>query len=147
MGWCGHSIYSGDETQSRHFDFIKWSGIRVSENQVMDWMTVNKTKLPKEFIPFFIKGLPRVIKRMPRKIIKGVWDSIGHDDDRAIEWQMLLALCMDNNIKPPKTVYRMGMEATGFLMKDHAADFRNPSLRRKNLKRFVDKAKKMFFDI
>lgn len=63
-------------------------------------------------------------------------------ESSAFEWQMLLSICVDNKIKPPKIVLEKGIEATEWMMLDHAADFDNPSRRRQNLRNFIKRAKR-----
>jgi hypothetical protein len=136
MGWYGYCIYCGDDTQTRHYDFFKWGKIasdyEITEN---DWLTNKGTIIPKIYIDKFIKNIPLILKKMPK--VK-FWN-----EDNAIEWQMLLALFIDNNIKPPKEILSNGITATEYLMEEHAADFNNPSLRRKHLKNFIKKAKNL----
>jgi len=68
------------------------------------------------------------------------------DEDTAIEWQMLMALFISNKITNKvmsdnliKYIALKSIKATEYLMGDHAADFRIPSRRRKNLKAFISK--------
>lgn len=140
MGWSGYTNYSGDDTQTRHYDFIKWSGVKVSEIEIADdeWMMLSKTKIPSKYRDTFILGIPKILKKMPKCKF---WN-----EDRAIEWQMLLSLFLDNNIIPPKVVYDNGIEGTEYLMEEHAADFNEPSRRRKCLKNFIKRAKKLKYD-
>jgi len=145
MGWMSYGVYGGDGTQVWHYDFIKWSGIKipkyqlkgyVREDDIMaEWMG-SKTKIPKPYIQTFKNGLDKIVKKMPKTRY--------FDEDKAIEWQMLLALCLDNKVKPTQTILDNGIEATIYLMGDHARDFDNPSNRRSCLKRFIKKANRMW---
>lgn len=139
MGWYGYTIYSGDDTQTWHYNFIKWSGIKVTEDQIMEdeWVGIRKTKIPDEYLDIFKTGLPKVIKKMPKK--RKFWK----DEYSAIEWHMLLALCVDNKVKSPKIIYDIGLDAVEYLMGAHASDFKNPSRRRRNLRNFIQRAKKL----
>lgn len=130
MGWYGYGIYDGDGTQSCHYDFIKWSGIKVSDDEISNWLVINKTKIPDEYIIPFIKGIPKIIKKMPNVRF---WN-----EDKAIEWQMLAALLRDNNIWHRKIIDK-GLVATDYLMGDHVKDFDKPTYRRAALKRFKAK--------
>lgn len=65
------------------------------------------------------------------------------DEYAAFGWQMLLSLCLDNKIKPPKMLYDNGIKATEYLMTYHASEFTYPSRRRSALKRFIQRAKKL----
>lgn len=137
MGWFAYDIYGGDDTQTRHYDFLKWSDT-AKENQIMeeDWLMIRKTKIPKQYIDKFVTGVPKILKKIKPRTPKH-WN-----DDSAIEWQMLLALFLDNDIKPPLEILNNGISATEYLMGEHAADFDNTSLRRRNLRNFIKKAKK-----
>jgi hypothetical protein len=135
MGWFGYGIYDGDDTQTRHYDFIKWSGVKVDDDEIGEWMGLKGTKIPSEYQVIFVDGINKVLKK-----IKSDYDS---DDDIAIEYQMLLALYLDNNLRPPKIVKEKGIEGAKHLMGEHASDFDNPGTRRKALRNFIAKAKKV----
>jgi hypothetical protein len=132
MGWYGYGIYDGDGTQTLHYDFIKWSKCCVDDDIICDWLTDTGTKIPFDKLKSFKKGIPLVLKRMPK--IKKYWL-----DDDAIVWQMLLSLFIDNKIPIPKIIKENGKSATKFLMGEHAEDFTNVSARRKRLNSFLKK--------
>jgi len=97
MGWFGYGIYDGDDTQSRHYKFLVLSGCAKNDDEIYDgeWVGL-KTTIPKDKIPIFIKGIPKILKKMPKCKF---WN-----EDRALEWQMLLSLFLDNNITPTKEI-------------------------------------------
>ena len=134
MGWGGYTNYSGDGTQTWHYDFIKWSGVKVSDEEIADddWLGLIKTKIPEKYLEAFIAGIPKILKKMSRSKF---WN-----EDSAIEWQMLLALLLDNNIMPEKIIFDKGIEGTKYLLGEHSSDFNNPSARRRNLRNFIKKA-------
>ena len=137
MGWCGYSIYSGDGTQTRHYDFLVWAKCAtVDEIMDGDWLKYGKTVIPKDKQPIFIKNIDKVIKKMPKS---KYWT-----EDTALEWQMLLALFLDNKLTVPKIILEKGVDATNYLMEDHCEDFDVPGLRRSALKRFLKRTK--FFE-
>lgn len=137
MGWFGYTIYSGDETQSCHLDFCKWAKLYKGDDY--EWMELHllnsKTKLDREEQSLFIKNINGVLKKMPKCKF---WDEYN-----AIEWQMLLALFVDNDMTVPKVILEKGVLGTEFLMGEHASDFKEPSKRRQNLKNFIIRAKKL----
>jgi hypothetical protein len=128
MGWFGYGIYDGDGTQTCHYAFIKNAGIKVN---IDEWLGLKGTKIPAEHLSTFIKGIPKILKKMPK--VKVYWT-----DDKAMEWQMLLALLKDNGLYH-KEIYDRGIEATKYLMGEHASDFNNVSARRQVLKNFIKK--------
>lgn len=141
MGWSGYGIYGGDDTQTFHYTILNWAGIKDEEIEVLGkddetnpLLTIKGTKLPKEFITRLKKNIDKVLKKMSHK--KFV------DEDMAIEWQMLLALFLDNKMKVPHIIKKMGILGTEYLMGEHAADFDNPSLRRRNLRNFIKRAER-----
>ena len=136
MGWMGYGIYSGDDTQTCHYKFL--AKAKIANEDEADSMMGRKTIIPKEKHHLLTDNISIVLKSMP-KFSNSMyeWD--------LIEWQMLLSLFLDNNICPPKEVYENGIEATEMLMDEHARDFNNPSARRKVLKNFIEKAKKVYF--
>ena len=137
MGWSGYSNYSGDGTQTCHYKFLTLSGAAKNDDEIYDgdWLTYKGTIIPKDRISLFKKGLPKVLKKMPKTKF---WN-----EDNAIEWQMLLHLFMDNKIKVPTIVKKNGITAAEYLMEDHARDFDNPQARRYHLRKFIEKAKKL----
>ena len=91
MGWYAYNLYGGDDTQTRHLDFIKWSGIKPKKGEeIFDWLLERKTRIPMEYISTFIKGIPKILKRMSK--------SKFFNEDNSIEWQMLAALFIDNKL-------------------------------------------------
>lgn len=137
MGWYNYDIYGGDETQTRHYNFLKWAKV-ATEDQIFNegWLMIRKTKIPNDKIPIFEKNLDKVIKNMPKCKF---WD-----EDKAIEWQMLLALCLDNKIYPSGIIREKGKEATEYLMGEHASDFTKPSKRRAALRNFLKRLNKIY---
>lgn len=135
MGWHGHGIYDGDETQTQHYIFLKLAGITLNEEEENSLLGRRKTTIPKQYIPLFKKNLPKVIAKMHKKKVES-WDEYD-----SIEWQMLMCLLMDNKIKMPATVKKNGIIATEKLLYDGYADeFDEPSKRKAALKRLLKKA-------
>ena len=134
MGWFGYGIYDGDETQTRHITFLKWAKIEHDSDVIFDnYFIEDKTILPKDKLLLFQKNISFILKRITKP---SKWD-----EDSAIEWQMLLALFVDNKLKAPAKIYENGVSATIHLM-EYADDFDNPSKRKKALKKFIDTADK-----
>ena len=137
MGWIDYSIYGRDYTQTQHYDFITWSGAG-NENEILDegWLGDTKTKIPKERIIIFKKGIPKILKRMSK--VKKYWN-----EDLAIEWQMLAALFLDNKIKLPLEIKKNGIDATEYLIQsEHTKEFDYPYKRRAKLRQFLKRLKK-----
>lgn len=131
MGWSGYTIYSGDGTQTRHYDFLKWAKV-ASEDEVFDnnWLQYNKTVVPKDKISILVKNIGLIVNKIPKfKFL---------NEDSAIEWQMLAALLLDNKIKVPKLIKQKAKEATEYLIQE-SGDFDKPYLRRKHLRKFLEK--------
>lgn len=136
MGWSGYSLYSGDGTQTCHYDFIHTAIPLVSNDQICDedWLGSNKTKIPKKYQAAFIKGIPNILKKI--KVPK-FWD-----EDSAIEWQMLLSLFIDNKLKVPPYIINKGLQASNYLLSPsshHCEDFDEPSKRRAVIRNFIKK--------
>lgn len=131
MGWLGYSIYGGDDTQTQHLGFLRKAGLKLSDDEEMDLLGINKTKIPKELLGKFKKNIPLLIKKMP--------NAIHWNEDKALEWQMLAALLLDNKIPLPKKLKKKAIEATEYLMNDHADDFIEPVKRRQVLRKFLEK--------
>lgn len=131
MGWLGYTIYSGDGTQTRHYDFLKWAKV-ASKDEIFDnnWLQNRKTIVPKDRIPILFKNLNLIVNKMPKKQF---WT-----EDSAIEWQMFAALLLDNQIKLPNIVRVRAKEATEYLIQE-SGDFDKPYLRRKHLRKFLEK--------
>ena len=134
MGWCGYGIYSGDGTQTQHYDFFKWAKVKESEFNLGQ-----KTTCTDEAKKKLIEHMEKVLSKMPKlgKFSHSKWNEY-----KAIDWQMLAALLIDLNIKVPKIVKNNAIEASEYLSLDHAADFDKPYLRRKALNSFILKLKK-----
>jgi hypothetical protein len=144
MGWFGYGIYDGDDTQSLHYTWLVKIGVCRDLDDAIDSGIVGcTTKIPKNKIYLLIKNWRKIASSLSKKIETGEWDKHGHDEGRALEWQMLLALFNDNNLKAPKLVFKMGIEGTKFLMGEHSSDFDRPSSRRATLKRFIEKSYKL----
>lgn len=138
MGWCGYGLYAGDGTQSCHFDFIRLMKISDNDDEIFEkFMLYNKTKIPKDKQPLLRKNYKLVVDKMPKRF---------RDEDDALLWQMLLSLYVDNNVKPPKIIFDNGIKATQFLLNDpnHVPEFDKPSARRRCLKAFIERAKKVY---
>jgi hypothetical protein len=133
MGWFGYCIYCGDETQTCHYSFLEWAKIKLDEDCRYDILTNEGTILSKDQWKLFTKNINKVLNKMPKA---HKWN-----DSRAIEWQMLLALYVDNKTKPPAKIRKMGIEATEFLLGEHSSEFSNPQNRRRVLRNFIQKAK------
>ncbi len=138
MGWSGYGMYDGDGTQSRHYDFIKWSKIPTDEYEVDEWMNYKRTKIPKNRIKLFESNLDKVLSKMPK--LENRWHQI--DEDNAIDWQMLAELLISNGLKVPEKVYDMAKKGTEFLMGEHSSEFNKPGLRRATLRRFLKRLEK-----
>jgi len=139
MGWFGHGNYDGDETQTWHYDFLKWAKISKNYEELFEWTVNNKTIVPDEFIPTLKKNLPLILKKMTK------FPKNPHyvNEHVAVEWQMLMALYTDNKIALPKNVLKTCVEASEYLCgNDHAPDFNNPSARRRAIRNLVEKAEK-----
>ncbi len=145
MGWTGYGIYDGDGTQISHIDFLKWAGYKEKYNgEIYDlFLKKNKTSLDKETRQLINKNFEKILKKMPKPIRSEISNQVYFKDYHdCLDWQMLLSLFLDNGMKPPKPVKELGIIATEFLLYDHANGFDDVSLRRANLKRFLNKAKK-----
>lgn len=143
MGWFGYKLYDGDGTQTCHLDFLKRAKIAKNSDVAFDMMmhkgsTGLKTIIPQDKKNLLKKNIALVLKKMPR------WkEPRKMEECDLIEWQMLLALFIDNDIKPTKEVLKNGIEATKELCYDHADDFDYPNKRKKVLKDFIKKAEKL----
>jgi hypothetical protein len=143
MGWSGYGLYDGDCTQSCHFNFIEWAEISDDYDEIFEWVS-NKTVLPEDKKKILEKNAAKIWAKMPKvdKYFCTKRDSAPEID--ALQYQMLLSLFVDNNIKPPKYIYDKGIEATEFLSGEHASEFDYPGRRRSVLKRFAAKATKLY---
>lgn len=143
MGWFGYNIYDGDGTSECHENFLVRAKIAKNSQEASDMFgyrgLIAKTRIPVEKQPLLRKNIALVLKKMPRwKNPRSMeeWD--------LIEWQMLLSLFVDNNIRPTKEVFDNGIAATEELCWEHADDFDYPAKRRKVLNGFIEKAKKLY---
>lgn len=135
MGWWGHGIYDGDGTQTCHYDFIKWAKIESNEEVISQWLTLAGTKIPKNKLPLLKKNCQLILKKL--KVPKH-WK-----EDSALDWQMLLSIFIDNNVKPPVAVYKNGIDATQYLIDECSDDYNNPAARKKVLRGFIAKAQSL----
>lgn len=76
-----------------------------------------------------------------------LWDGLAKlkkpkfwDEESAIEWQMLLSLFMDNEVKPPKIIFATGIEAAQYLKEKCADDYNSPAARKKALNKLIKSA-------
>lgn len=141
MGWCGYGIYSGDGTQSCHYDFLRRAKIKRRDIECEEVMSFRRTILNPEMQKLLRKNIGLVLKKMP-KVPKSKF--VMFDEYSAIEWQMLLALFVDNKMTIPKEIFTNGLYASEYLMGEHASEFNDPSRRRKSLRRFMDRARSVY---
>lgn len=142
MGWFGYGLYDGDETQTAHIDFIRQAIPYLRSDDVYDCLGSSRTILPQNYIKSFKKGIPNILKKIktPKNILK--WN-----EDLAIEWQMLLALFVDNNLMVPHKILVYGMLACNYLLGEHSNDFNEPSKRRASIRRFMKKVDSEFCSV
>ena len=141
MGWFGYGIYDGDGTQTCHIDFLNNAGVtKSSTDEALDLLAVNGTILPADMMQKFVNNINKVLKKMP-KLVRGYFQ----DEDDAIEWQMLLALFVDNKTTPLKEIFDIGFEATVYLDGEHAEGFDQPIERHRVLRNFMSKAKEVYY--
>jgi hypothetical protein len=136
MGWGGYGLYDGDETQTCHYDFMKWAGWK---GDVDDCLQLKKTKLTNDMKVLLAKNIDKVLKKMPKLNKFGFRDS-----QDAIEWQMLLSLFFDNKLLPPKIVFDNGVLATKYLLEYQSKEFDNPAKRKAVLRSFIKRVTKLF---
>jgi hypothetical protein len=136
MGWFGYGIYGGDDTQTLHYKFLLWAKCAESDDEIIDndWLTSKGTKIPNSRKPLLLLNVKRILKKMPKSKF---WN-----EDDALEWQMLLSLFLDNDIKPPKIVFKKGVEATEYLIEQCSDEWARPDLRKRALRNFIKRAKK-----
>lgn len=149
MGWHGYGIYSGDETQTLHIDFMKRLGF--SYEDIEPCLKVGKTSLTEEMIEKICTDGHLIIDKMPKLVTPNIYFT---SDEAALEWQMLLALFIDNDIfsydcddvfeRVCHEVFKVGILATTYLSYQHASEFDYPKKRRAVLKRFSQKATKQY---
>jgi len=135
MGWFGYGIYDGDETQSCHYDYIRWAKVESKEEKIDKWLTLSGTILPEDKRHLLVTNSNLILKKLKKPKF---WDEYS-----AVEWQMLLALFVDNNLAAPDSIYDFGVEATEYLMEQHAEEFDSPKKRRNELKKFLAKAENL----
>lgn len=142
MGWSGYGLYDGDGTQTCHYLFMEQAGWK-DEDAVGDAMTYTrrggKTKLTNEMKEVLANNIDKVLKKMPKPTKFGF-----RKEHNAIEWQMLLALFVDNKILPPKSVIYNGILATEYLLGSHSDSFDEPYKRKAALRRFIKKVNKLY---
>ena len=141
MGWCGYGLYSGDGTQTCHIGFIKTAIPSLSEDDIFEFLKLRKTAIPTNLLPLFKKGIPSILKKIKTP------NAVSWDENIAIEWQMLLALIVDNNLMVPHKILVNGMLACNYLLGEHAQDFNEPSKRRAAIKRFMKKVDEGFCSV
>lgn len=130
MGWGGYGMYDGDGTQTCHYDFIRWAKISRSNEEIGEWLKYRGTKIPKDKVHLLTEHVDLILKKMPKV---AYWN-----EDKAITWQMLLCLYLDNGVVPPSAqITDLGVQATKYLMGDHADEFSEPSRRRRALRNFL----------
>ena len=146
MGWFGHGLYDGDETQTLHIGFL--GNLDFIACEVSDCLKANKTKLTKEMIKSLVSEPYRVIDNMPKIHPKFRFLS----DEDAIEWQMLLCLFLDNKlfdyngsddddfVLASCEVINNGIDASEYLMYNHAEEFENPAKRKRVLRKLIRRA-------
>jgi hypothetical protein len=122
----------GDDTQTRHYDYIRWSKIERNMDLICDWLTLSGTILPPSKRSLLKKNYKLILAKLKKPKF---WD-----EESAIEWQMLLSLFMDNEVKPPKIIFATGIEATQYLKEKCADDYNSPAARKKALNKFIKSA-------
>lgn len=140
MGWFGYGIYDGDGTQTCHYDFLKKLGIEKDDDIIYEMLTLEGTVIPENKRNLLRKNYKKVFDKFSKyKFIPGRTGCIV--EDKAIEIQMFGALFIDNKVKIPVQVKKKVIEATEFLLGDHASEFSNPGLRRRVLREFIETIK------
>lgn len=155
MGWTGYGLYEGDGTQTCHYSFMEWAGWK-DEDSVREAISIDddkffkiangeikrviyKTKLTNDMKTVLTKNIDKVLKKMPKLTKFGF-----KNESNAIDWQMLLALFVDNKLLPPKSVIDNGILATEYLLGSHADLFDRPAKRRAVLRNFIKKINKLY---
>ena len=138
MGWCGYGLYDGDETQTCHYDFMKWAGWKGDEDDLGDCLQYRKTKLTDDMKVLLANNIDKVLKKMPKLTKFGF---SGEED--AIKWQMLLSLFYDNKLVPPKVVFDNGILGTEYLLGEAGA-FLLPAKRKAALRGFIKRVRKRY---
>lgn len=134
MGWSGYSNYSGDDTQTQHITFCEWAKLPVETEEISNWLGLRKTKIPKEYHSVFLNNIDKVLSKMNKNKF---WDEY-----KAIEWQMLMCLFLDNDLEMSAIIKENGILATEYLLLgDHSADFENPAARRAALRKLLKRVK------
>lgn len=144
MGWGGYGLYDGDGTQTCHLSFMEWAGYKFDDDKEEDdILKASGTLLTSGMQKLLQKNIAKVLANMPKLVkSKATNNQYFKQEDDAIEWQMLLALYLDNGMKPPKLVKDLGIYATEVLINQWSDDFDNPGARKRGLKNFIKKATK-----
>lgn len=142
MGWSGYGLYDGDGTQTCHITFVERAGYKEKEeDEILNTLTLGGTLLTSEMKKTLRQNISKVLAKMPKLgTSKFTKNKYFKEEDDAIEWQMLLALYLDNDMKPPKIVKDLGIYATESLIEKWSDDFSNPGARKRVLKNFIKKA-------
>jgi len=143
MGWSGYGLYDGDGTQTCHYLFMERAGWK-DEDAIGDAMTYTrrrggKTKLTNEMKEVLANNIDKVLKKMPKPTKFGF-----RKEHNAIDWQMLLALFVDNKLLPPKLIIDNGILATEYLLGSHSDSFDEPYKRKAALRRFIKRVNKLY---
>ena len=144
MGWSGYGLYDGDGTQTCHIMFMERAGYKEKhDDEFFDILNPDGTVLTAEMKKILRQNINKVLVKMP-KLSKSVATNNQYfkEEDDAIEWQMLLSLYLDNNMKPPKIVRDLGIYATESLIDKWSDNFNNPGARKRVLKNFIKRASK-----
>ena len=155
MGWSGYGLYEGDETQTSHLRFMKWAGwkdedalddaISIGYDKMLKFTNgeikkiIYKTKLTNDMKLMLSKNINKVLRKMPKLTKFGF-----KNEYDAIDWQMLLALFVDNKLLPPKLIIDNGILATEYLLGSHSDSFDEPHKRKAALRRFIKKVNKLY---
>ena len=134
MGWFGYNLYDGDETQTRHLEFMKIAGIVKDDDEGFSCFRMRKTKIPKEKVNLLISNYSKIEKLMSKKKFL--------NEDDALAWQMFASLYLDNNVKLPSRLKEKAISATEYLIQEQCDDFDKPYLRRRVLNNFLNKVNK-----
>jgi hypothetical protein len=139
MGWMGYGLYDGDDTLSCQTEAIDIAIGGKNPTYLLE--NGKKTDcysfLPKMKLDSSIREI--IDKNYP--LIKNKLNLSNHDlnESRAIAWQMLADLYMNQGMDMPPELIEKALEATEYLKKEHAEDFDNPSARKKVLNNFIKK--------
>lgn len=134
MGWYGYNLYDGDETQTRHLEFMKVANIIKNDDEGFGCFRMKKTKIPKEKVNLLISNYSKIEKLMSKKKIL--------NEDDALAWQMFALLYLDNELKLNAKLKEKAILATEYLIQSQCDDFDKPHLRRRVLNNFLNRLKK-----